>query len=134
MKNKIVALLFFVFALGIPFSAFAETFTPPDYQHEMKPYDLWLCDNRTTSKILYHGTNEYVTEARTKTGYAFFMFFSGTRGEAYFLVQQPRTSEFTNMSQEEWYGKIRDAAPNYYRHIRREPSDCYREKFFPQDD
>ncbi len=134
MKNKLSALLFLIFTLNIPFSVFADTFSLPDYQHEMKPYDLWLCDDGATSKILYRGKNEYVTEAKTKSDHTFIMFFSGTRGEAYFLVQVSGASEITSITQEEWYGKIRNAAPNYYSHIRGGSSDCYREKFFPQDD
>lgn len=105
--------------------SFADSVTLPDYRTEAKKVHLRKCDASTTHITMYQAAGYYVTEATTKSGDSFIMFYS-KEGEVHFLMKTAGSPGRTELSRETWYDKIEEASPNYFRHVRRMPiSDCY---------
>ncbi len=130
--NTLRCLLITLLLLAAPLPISADSTTLPDYHHEAGKVHLRKCDSDTTHIIMYRTATYYVTEATTKSGDSFIMFYS-TRGEAHFLTRQAGASDHTELSREKWYEKIKQAGPNYFNHVRGiPPSDCYLAEIYYQ--
>lgn len=135
MNKKIVIFLsLLMFTLNIPFSVFANGVALPDYRTEAKKYNLRLCDAKTTKITFYRNQAAYyVTEAETKSGDVFLMFFDTAGGSAHFLLKSAG-AKTVELTREEWYGKLQTVAPNYFRSIRGGPADCFEAIRYPQNE
>lgn len=132
-KSVLIFLSLLAFTPVVPFPVFANEVMLPNYRAEAKKYNLRLCDERTTKIILYrNGGMYYITEAETKSGDTFLMFFDATGGGAHFLLKST-DEKITELTQTEWYEKIKLTAPNYFWHIRGEgTSDCFEAERYRQ--
>jgi len=111
--------------LAATVSSVADAGTLPDYTTEAEKVNLRECDASTTHVTFYRATTYYVTEAITKSGDAFIMFYS-TRGDVHFWVKAVGSEGLIELSREKWYERMEQASLNYFRHVRGLPeSDCY---------
>ena len=119
--------------LLFPLLAFSATIAPslaepaalPDYHKDAPKVHLRKCDSKTTLITMYQTADYYVTEAITKSGNVFIVYYS-KQGEVHFLMQAADSLERIELARESWYEKIEKAAPNYFRHVRRlQETDCY---------
>jgi hypothetical protein len=101
--------------------------TLPDYRTDAKKVYLRACDAGATRIMMYRSPGYYVTEAITRSGYAFIMLYAyAGGGEAHFYVQSPESSHRAEVSRSRWYDQIERISPNYFKHVRGIPgSDCY---------
>jgi len=97
----------------------------PDYRVEAPKVHLRKCDSDMTSIMMYRSDSYYVTEAIAQSGDIFIMHYAG-QGGARFVKKSAASSEATELTRDQWFEQIEQAAPNYFRHVRGIPgSDCY---------
>ena len=122
-NSKTLSGLLFLVAAFV--SAATDARTPPDYTHEAEKVNLRECDASTTHVTFYRAATYYVTEAITKSGDAFIMFYS-SGGDVHFWVRAAGSADRLELSREKWYERMEQASLNYFRHVRGLPgSDCY---------
>lgn len=111
--------------LAATVSSLADAGTLPDYTKEAEKVNLRECDASTTHVTFYRAATYYVTEAITKSGDAFIMFYS-TGGDVHFWAKAAGSTYLIEVSREKWYERMEQASLNYFRHVRGLPeSDCY---------
>lgn len=72
--SRYLPLTLLLLATTVPASA--DFKTPPHYHNEAGKVHLRECDANTTHVIMYRTATYYVTEATTKSGDSFIMFYS----------------------------------------------------------
>lgn len=114
-----------MFFLAATVSSPADSETPPNYTEDARKVNLRECDASTTHVTFYRAATYYVTEAITKSGDAFIMFYS-TGGDVHFWAKAAGSTDLIELSREKWYERMEQASLNYFRHVRGlQESDCY---------
>ncbi len=122
-RSTLVAVMLAALTAAAPSPA--QPLALPDYRAGAQKVHLRKCDSDTTHVMMYRSPTYYVTEATAPSGDVFLMHYSSA-GSAHFLKKVADSSEFSELSRDQWFEQIERTTPNYFRHVRGMPgSDCY---------